>query len=342
LGNDTTICAEQSVTLSPNTNAGTTVFSYTPQASLDKPTDKNPVATPTATTQYRLTAKWGICTLTDSITVNVLRKPVANAGADVVICYDTTTVLHASASNLSGTVNYLWSQASLIEGRADTTDITARPDTFKTYYTVTVTDNYGCNFAVTDSVLVNMLPPVYAFAGNDTNAVLNAPHQLKASGAGVGGTYTWTYPAGVILSANGIANPYATFSPTQPGTFHPDTNYYKLSVIATNQAGCWATDTVKINVFVGPTFYVPNAFSPNGDGFNDVFRPILVGMYSTDYFIVYNRYGQIVFETNRFMQGWDGKFKGIDQPSGNYVWTLKGKGQGGRPVEMKGSVLLVR
>ena len=344
LGNDTTICAEQKIVLSPNTNPGTTIFNYTPQTSLDKPNVKNPVATPADTTRYRLTATWGICTLSDSILVRVLHKPLPYAGPDVVICYDSIAVLHASASNLSGTVNYLWSPASLLDGRADTTVVTARPDTFKTYYSVTVTDNYGCNFAVTDSVLVDMLPKIHVNAGTDTNAVLNAPHQLNASGAGIGGRYDWTYPAGVSLSQNGIANPMAIFSPVPgQGTYaHPDTNYYVLSVIATDQAGCVDTGSVRIHVFIGPTFYVPNAFSPNGDGYNDIFKPILVGMYSTDYFIIYNRYGQVVFETSRFMHGWDGRFKGQDQPAGNYVWILKGKGQGGKVVERKGSVLLVR
>ncbi|MBL0359344.1 MAG: hypothetical protein IPP72_21885 [Chitinophagaceae bacterium] len=253
LGRDTTICAEQSVVLTPLTNGGTTIFTYSPSSSLDKADIKNPKATPADTTKYKLTAQWGICTLSDSILVNVLRKPKPDAGADVVICYDTTVVLRASASNLSGTVNYLWSQASLLDGKADTTVVTARPKDLKTYYVVTVTDNYGCNFSVSDSVLVNMLPPVYAFAGNDTNAVLNAPHQLTASGAGVGGTYQWSFPAGVTLSNDQIGNPTAIFQPVaQPGTFHPDTNYYQLSVIAINQAGCRATDTVKVNVFVGP------------------------------------------------------------------------------------------
>ncbi|MBL0359343.1 MAG: gliding motility-associated C-terminal domain-containing protein [Chitinophagaceae bacterium] len=87
---------------------------------------------------------------------------------------------------------------------------------------------------------------------------------------------------------------------------------------------------------------MPNAFTPNGDGINDIFRPILVGINSTDYFRIYNRYGQAIFETSRFMEGWDGTFKGLNQPAGAYVWMLKGKGKNGRAVEMKGSVILVR
>jgi gliding motility-associated-like protein len=239
-------------------------------------------------------------------------------------------------------VNYVWSPANLIDGKVDSTAVTARPKELLTYYTVTVTDNYNCNFSVSDSVLVNMLPPVYAFAGNDTNAVLNTPHQLTATGAGVGGTYQWLYPSGITLSNDLIANPTAIFVPVpEPGTFHPDTNYYKLSVIATNQAGCVASDTIKINVFIGPTCYVPNAFSPNGDAKNNIFRPVPVGI-NIDYFRVFNRYGETVFETRQFMNGWDGMYKGKPQPVGAYVWLLKGKDRKGRVVEMKGTVMLVR
>jgi gliding motility-associated-like protein len=343
LGNDVTICAGETATLDPNTNSETSIYSYTPAASLDNAAIKNPGAKPAEITSYKLTATWGICTLTDSITVNVLRKPVPDAGFDAVICHDTTVTLQARASNLSGTVNYLWAPSSLLEGKADSVVVTARPTNEKTYYTVTVTDNYGCNFSVTDSVLVTMLPPVYAFAGNDTNAVLGVPHQLNATGAGIGGTYEWSYPSGVTLTNNLLANSTAIFSPVaQPGTFHPETNYYLLSVVATNQAGCKAVDSIKINVFNGPAYYVPTAFTPNGDGLNDVFRPVPVGVTSPEYFRVFNRYGQVVFETSRFMQGWDGKFKGLQQPNGNYVWILKGKDSRGKSIEMKGSILLIR
>ncbi len=344
LGRDTTVCSGANIVLKPVTNAETSVFSYTPTTSLDKPNDKNPSASPTEPTTYQLTAQWGICTLTDKVKIDVLRKPVPEAGPEAVICFDTTTVLKASASNLSGTVNYSWAPASVIEGRADTIEITARPKELKTYYVVTVTDNYGCNFSVEDSVLVSMLPPIYAYAGGDTNAVLSMPHQLNATGAGVGGTYQWfNIPAGVTLSNPNISNPTAIFQPVPGiGTYHPDTNYYVLYFRATNQAGCAETGSVKINVFIGPTYYVPNAFSPNNDGFNDIFRPVPVGITSTEYFRVFNRYGQLVFETNRFMQGWDGTLKGEPQPAGNYVWVLKGVDRYGKAVETKGSVVLVR
>jgi gliding motility-associated-like protein len=344
LGDATTLCSGSTITLNPITNAETTVFTYSPKATLDNENIKNPVASPTQTTTYTLTAKWGICTLIDDVTITVLRKPVPNAGNDVIICHDTTTTLSATASNLSGTVNYTWSPANLIDTKVDSSVVTVRPQDEDTYFVVTVRDNYNCNFAVSDSVLVKMLPPVYAFAGNDTNAVLNKPHQLYASGAGIGGSYLWDYPAaGVSLSDRTLRDPQAIFTPVPGvGEYSPnDTNYYKLIVTATNAAGCKATDTIKINVFVGTTCYVPSAFSPNGDGINDLFKPVNVGI-NIEYFKVFNRYGETVYQTNRFRDGWNGFFKGKEQPSGAYVWVFKGKDNKGREIVQKGTVMLIR
>ena len=343
LGTADTICSGSTLTLNPNTNPETSEFIYTPAASLDLNNVKNPVASPTQTTTYTVTAKWGICTLTDNITINVLRKPIADAGNDVIICFDTTTELKATASNLSGTVNFTWSPSNLLDTKADSTSVTVRPQDENTYFVVTVRDEYNCNFAVSDSVLVKMLPPVYAFAGNDTNAVLNKAHQLTATGAGAGGSYVWDYPSGVNLSDRTDDNPTAIFVPVPGiGEYSPiDTNYYWLSVTATNAAGCKATDSIRINVFIGPTNYVPNAFSPNGDGINDIFKPINVGS-NIEYFRVFNRYGEIVFQTSRFRDGWNGFFKGKEQPAGAYVWVYKGKDSRGREIIEKGTVMLVR
>jgi gliding motility-associated-like protein len=171
-----------------------------------------------------------------------------------------------------------------------------------------------------------MRPPVPAFAGNDTTAVIGVPHQLRATG---GINYLWL-PAGPLNNPSG-PNPLATLQ--------KDTRF---TVRVTDFAGCVGTDTIFVRVYDGITYYIPNAFSPNGDGLNDVFRPIPVGIVSTDWFRIYNRYGEIIFETTKWMEGWDGSFKGTKQPVGNYVWIIKGRGRNGKVIEMRGNVVLVR
>jgi gliding motility-associated-like protein len=324
LGTDSTICFGSTITLIPQTNALTDTFKWTPRATLNYDTVRTPVATPTDTTKYFVTAKWGICQRTDSVTVKVLHKPVAHAGNDTTICYKTNATLSGSASNLSGTVNYLWSPPDSLN-TPNAASTVARIDTTRKF-TLTVTDNYGCNFSVTDSMWVKMMPLLVVFAGNDTNAIFGRPHQLLASG---GVNYVWT-PAGPLNNPF-IADPLAIL--------YNDTYFH---VVVTDAIGCTDDDDVFIKAYEGPMYYLPNAFSPNGDGLNDIFRPIPVGIQSTDYFRVFNRFGTLMYETRQWMQGWDGTLKGKPAAFGTYVWMIKGIDKNGSVVEMKGTVILMR
>lgn len=324
LGPDTTVCVGSSIILMPQTNALTDTFSWTPSATLDNASIKNPSASPIDTIKYYLTAKWGICSRTDSITVNVLHKPIVYAGPDTIICYKTTATLQGQATNTSGAVNYSWAPAATLSS-PNTASTQAKPDTSQQYF-LTVTDKYGCNFSVTDSMWVHMQSPVNAFAGNDTNAILGKPHQLFATG---GKDYLWS-PASPLNNPF-IQNPLATL--------YTDT-YFHVQV--TDSVGCIGDDQVFIKVYEGPNYYLPNSFTPNGDGLNDIFRPIPVGIRSTDYFRIFNRYGTLLYETRQWMQGWDGNINGKPAASGTYVWIIKGVDKNGRIVEMKGTVILIR
>ena len=326
LGPDSTICFGSSITLIPQTNALTDTFKWTPKATLNYDTVRTPIATPTDTTKYYVTAKWGVCTRKDSITINVLHKPVANAGKDTTVCYKTNATLFGSASNLSGTVNFAWSPPdSLNNPNAAVTRV--RLDTTR-QFTLTVTDNYGCNFSVTDSVIVFMQPPLVAFAGNDTIAIINRDHQLLATGRNAV-DFVWSPAA--PLNNPFIANPLAVMQ--------HDTYFY---VHITDAIGCTDDDTIFIKVYEGPTYYLPNAFTPNGDGLNDVFFPTPVGIRSTDYFRVFDRYGKLMYQTTEWLKGWDGTLKGKPASSGTYVWMIKGIDKNGTVVEMKGTVILLR
>ena len=102
-------------------------------------------------------------------------------------------------------------------------------------------------------------------------------------------------------------------------------------------------DTIDIRIFkTAPDIFVPTAFTPNGDGLNDEFIPVAVGISRLDYFRVFNRWGNEVFATTQMKQGWNGTYKGIDQGADTYVWMVRGVDFTGRVVEKKGTMVLIR
>jgi gliding motility-associated-like protein len=90
------------------------------------------------------------------------------------------------------------------------------------------------------------------------------------------------------------------------------------------------------------SIYVPNAFTPNNDGLNDLFKPIIGIRFTLDDFRIFNRWGQRVFSTRQKDYGWNGKTGGTEQPAGMYVWYLMAKDRNGKQVKLKGTVVLIR
>jgi gliding motility-associated-like protein len=97
-----------------------------------------------------------------------------------------------------------------------------------------------------------------------------------------------------------------------------------------------------VRVYKGPDIYVPTGFTPNNDGKNDKFTPFPVGMKSYNYFRVFNRWGQAVFSTTRLNDGWDGRWGGVDQAGGTYVWMIEGLTKDNRVITKKGTVVMIR
>jgi gliding motility-associated-like protein len=128
---------------------------------------------------------------------------------------------------------------------------------------------------------------------------------------------------------------------SQDPVAHPEksTTY---TVTAATDEGCTATASVSIKVFTVANIFVPNAFTPNGDGHNDVLRAIPIGIKAFGYFAVWNRWGQRVFYTTDPAVGWDGSVGGRLGEAGAFVWKVSGIDYKGDQVQQEGTVLLVR
>jgi gliding motility-associated-like protein len=229
IGNDTTICVGDSVQLggNPTSPIGTT-YSWTPIASLDNPTSPNPIAFPTVTTTYYLTATNDTCSSIDSVTIIVHPLTPANAGVDVSICIGDTTQLSAS-----GGISYVWQPANLVSNSLIFNPL-AFPTT-TTDFIVNVTDNNGCNASDTVTISVNLLPIVNA--GVDTSFCIGGSVQLNATGAT---SYIWSPSTG--LSSTVIANPVA--NPIVSTVY---------TVVGTDGNTCSNTDAVLVTVNPLPT-----------------------------------------------------------------------------------------
>ena len=164
-----------------------------------------------------------------------------------------------------------------------------------------------------------------ANAGNDTTVLIGNTVQLTATG---GFTYQWSPPT--YLNNTDIPNPISI----------PLTNISYL-VYVTDQYGCSATDTVNIIVDDATSIFIPNAFSPNNDGQNDVLYVRGNGIKDL-LFVIYDRWGEKIFETTDKTIGWDGTYKGKELPTSVFTYYVKAVYYSNEEVVKKGNVTLVK
>jgi len=114
------------------------------------------------------------------------------------------------------------------------------------------------------------------------------------------------------------------------------------SIRITDRFGCIFYDTLKIFFFTKIDILAPNAFTPNGDNLNDIFRPFTFGLKQLNYFKIYNRWGFVVYKTTDYKSGWDGTYKGILQPMDTYTWVAVGVDIDGKTISKSGNFILIK
>lgn len=184
----------------------------------------------------------------------------------------------------------------------------------------------GCVDTATTSLPLPYFDP---FAGNDTIIVKGYPFHLTGTGSQY---YFWSPPD--YLSDRNIANPTTQF---------PDTGYYTYILRGSTDEGCIDEDTINIRVVTNGTIFIPTAFTPNGDGINDFLEPRIVGYTSINSFRIFNRWGQMVFNSiNDNYPKWDGTFQQAACEMGSYFWEINVTDILGNEVVKKGDITLVR
>lgn len=237
---------------------------------------------------FRLEADNGNCAGTDSVYVFVNNNPITvDLGDDFALCIGSIEVLDAGNP---GATSYLWSTGD----QTRTISITS-PDTFW----VTVTDR-GC--VATDTIIVSLDSTTSISVMPDTSTCPGDPITLSAAGFGI--SYVWN--TGETAASISVE----------------DTGSYIVQVTTTN--GCILYDTIQVAYKCDTRVYFPSAFTPNGDKLNDVFMPALRSADLGEYELsIYDRWGQLVFITNRVTVGWDGKINGVEAQQGAYQYVCR-------------------
>jgi len=194
-------------------------------------------------------------------------------------------------------------------------------------YPFTFTSTSGCDSIVIYEVVIDPLPTISIIIDNNM-IYLGESANLTAYTGQPNTTYSWSPPDD--LSCIFCPNPIAT--PSQSGWYY---------VTATNQNGCSSIDSVYIEVDPTTNIYVPNIFSPNDDGNNDVYKVRGKGI-EIFHLAIYNRWGQLVFESNDINDGWNGNKGNQILNQGVFVYKLNVTFRGGKEFNQTGNITLVR
>lgn len=272
------------------------------------------------------------CILYDTMFVS---KPVnisdTISNVDFTHSFINCQVQFSGTTNSTNNLQWLWNFGDGINGNGQTINHVYNQSGI---YNISLKGIPVTNCIIEDTLFVFRPIPitintVTVNAGKDTSVFFEVPIQLKATGTPANNTYTWSPVTG--LNNPFIANPVAIL--------RSDINYM---VTVTDNNGCTASDNIFVKVSGNPEVYVPNSFTPNADGLNDVLKPLGFGLKVIVYFKIFNRYGQLVFETNTLGNGWDGTFKGKAQPVGTYTYMVKVINYRDWPVEQTGTVIIIR
>lgn len=322
-GPDQTICAGRSAQLQAS---GGNTYVWSPAATLSCSACPNPLATPPATINYKVvgTDVHG-CNDSDYIDIRVIQRDSISVGPGGEICEGESFQLSAT-----GGTGYSWTPSNTLNNGSIANPVATPRET--TTYNVTIAQGQCFSDILSATVVVHPLPTVDA--GPDRNIVAGTSTTLTTTGNNIK-TYSWT--PSEDLSCRECPEPVATPKKT--------TTYL---VRTTSDFGCESSDEVTVFVTCDEKqLWLPNTFTPNGDGQNDRFYPHGKGITSINRFRIYDRWGEVVYDvmnmpTDDPNYGWDGYFKSQPLKPDVYIYIINAKCSTGEPLEIKGDITLMK
>lgn len=259
--------------------------------------------------EYKVTVSNFICITEDSIRVTFENPPIVNLGSDTILCAGTKLTLNAYNNN----AKYNWST-----GATTSSILISKKGQYWGRAQVGACESK-------DTITINFYLPPQVNAGQDTIIVKGSTVALHGTGAV---TYNWN--PYTMLSCSTCQEPLCT--PEQTTVF---------TLTGTDEHACSASDSVTVMVDASQAVFVPNAFSPNEDGQNDILYVRGVGLESISFYL-YNRWGEKVFESHDLSKGWDGTYNGNKLNTAVFMYYLEAVFINGKHVSQKGDVSLIR
>lgn len=332
--NDTVLCTDTSIVdLWANSSGTSSNFVWSQNANfsdtINQPlSDSTITISPTEPTVYYVQINENGCALTDSVSIVVTSGQII-VDSPTEVCRGNQTTITVTNLAPAYPLTYDWSPDNQIISGDGTETITIQPDTTTTY-TVMGTNSFGCEVEHSVTVPVNQLGFITINATTNNDTIVEGQNTtLFASPSGNNYTYSWI---------EGVASPTSSTTQVSP----TETTTYYLTV---EENGCTKSDSITIYVkelMCGEKdVYIPNAFTPNSDNSND---NLYVRGNNIDklLFRVYDRWGELVFETTSQAEGWDGKYKGKDCDPAVFVYYLEITCGGGDTYFQKGNISLIR
>ncbi|TXI85807.1 MAG: T9SS type B sorting domain-containing protein [Crocinitomicaceae bacterium] len=328
------LCVPSPLTLTGNSFGTATEFhwstnnQFTDQLNANL-SDSTLIVTPQTSTIYYLQISNPDCSIYDSVVVEFISSSLELSGDDG-ICAGEQTTITATNQNPAISFNYVWSPASIIVNQPTANTVTVNPPTSQYVY-VTASSSNGC--VVEDSLFITVsnLGNVAVVASADQYLVPPSTSVVLTGTPSSGYSFTWSPTTG--MSNSTLAQTNALIEETTTYT-------YTLS-----DPFCSKSDTVQVKVLeyiCGDEFvYIPNAFSPNGDGDNDILY-VRSKLIDQMIFRIFDRWGELVFESTSRADGWDGTFKGKPCDPDVYDYYLKGTCVGGEETLIKGNITLLK
>ncbi|MDB5202566.1 MAG: hypothetical protein JWQ27_1975 [Ferruginibacter sp.] len=325
-GVDTMICKGTGVGLQAT---GALTYSWTPATGLSCVNCANPIANPDSLRKYIVTgANADGCFAKDTIEVSVTYPFKMLISRSDTLCQGQSMRLTATGAH-----SYSWTPSAGLITNNNLPSVTVAPQT-STTYRVVGSDGRNC-FSDTGYVPVKVYPIPTVNAGPDQTINVGQMTDLIPTLSADVTKVIWT-PSGELSRNN---YPAITVKPRQT------TEY---TVTATNPGGCSSTDNLTVFVLCnGTNVFIPNTFSPNGDGSNDVFFPRGTGLFSIKNVKIFNRWGEVVFQKNNFSAndaaaGWDGLYKGQKLLPDVFIYVMEILCDNNTVLTYKGNVALIK